>query len=297
MESTSVIKKKEITPEAAQKVLQAQQPGWNRRISQADVDYLVNEIETGAWREDSGKIILVKENGRLIDGQHRLSAVVRANKPVTVWVQWVDTEAEGLEIMRTLDCGRGRSLLEKLRLLGHNPTGIEKATVSLLALFEDIGDTTSTPKRVTERAPKLNTQEFEDLQAKYEPQLTMVKEGLTVFKAACVYAPLAYAAVKYPRQTKSAIEFLEVGQKTELLNDTWVSARNGLLRQQLGGGQPRGEAILLVFNLVKALVLGKGGPNRNAIKSTAENHTDLIRFFSFTNTGASPAFRIIKKAT
>ena len=72
-----------ISPKKAQLYLQYN--GVNRPIRNGKVSVMVSDIKNGAW-ELNGEPICFTENGKLSDGQHRLSAIVLSGKTVPVLV-------------------------------------------------------------------------------------------------------------------------------------------------------------------------------------------------------------------
>lgn len=96
---TSIV---EITPEYAAFLLESNTK--NRKLSERRVARYARMMSSGAWRLN-GETIIVGSSGRLLNGQNRLSACVRAGKPfTTVFVDGVDDDA-----FDTLDTGRTRS--------------------------------------------------------------------------------------------------------------------------------------------------------------------------------------------
>jgi hypothetical protein len=75
---------------------------------------LATEILNKEWRF-TGESIVIDDQGRLIDGQHRCEACVSSNRPIiSVVVRGVDPH-----IIRTLDSGATRSPADVLRIHGH----------------------------------------------------------------------------------------------------------------------------------------------------------------------------------
>lgn len=72
-------KVKTITPSEAKRLLEGNT--HNRKVSKMRVEQLTNEILAGAWRLNGESIKMA--GGRLIDGQHRLHAIIKAGKPIT----------------------------------------------------------------------------------------------------------------------------------------------------------------------------------------------------------------------
>lgn len=69
-----------VTPSMARDWL-TQIPSLQRRVAQTQVDKIAMAIRRGEWRENGATIVFDK-GGKLLDGQHRLSAIVAADKPV-----------------------------------------------------------------------------------------------------------------------------------------------------------------------------------------------------------------------
>ena len=81
-----------ITPAFAKRALQ-NNPN-NRKLRPATVCAYAADIINGQWDENTGATISFDDSGALRDGQHRLSAIVMANKGVKMWVcRGVDPDA------------------------------------------------------------------------------------------------------------------------------------------------------------------------------------------------------------
>lgn len=92
----------EITPEMAKTMLSANT--GNRKIREKQVAALTRDIESGNWHMN-GDAIRFNGDGTLLDGQHRLVAVIKSGKPIkSLVVHGIDSEAK-----RTIDTGAKRS--------------------------------------------------------------------------------------------------------------------------------------------------------------------------------------------
>ena len=49
----------------------------NRELRNHVVEGYVDQMKKGQWREDTGETIKISKTGRLLDGQHRLNAIVK----------------------------------------------------------------------------------------------------------------------------------------------------------------------------------------------------------------------------
>jgi len=100
-----------ITPEWAQKTLNEKNAG-NRPMNKLHVASLAKEMKRGKWKVNGDTICL---NGtRLIDGQHRLAAVVASGVSIQTFV------IEGLssDVFDTKDVGKRRSAGDTLGVRG-----------------------------------------------------------------------------------------------------------------------------------------------------------------------------------
>lgn len=77
----------------------------NRPINNKRVDFYASQMSKGQWRMSPQGIIFDRA-GKLIDGQHRLHAIVRSNKTVDICVLY-GAEPETFDV---LDSGQGRTL-------------------------------------------------------------------------------------------------------------------------------------------------------------------------------------------
>ena len=99
----------DVTPELAKSWLECN--NFNRPCRPGVVAKYVRQIQKGYWKRTHQGIALTKE-GALLDGQHRLQAVVQtgATVPMLVFTN------ESPESYQFIDCGLNRSNLDMIRL-------------------------------------------------------------------------------------------------------------------------------------------------------------------------------------
>ena len=96
-------KKQLVTPAIAEKLLTSNR--INRRVRNEKVKEYANEMSLGKWMEDTGETIKITKCGNLIDGQHRLLAIVLSQTPTYLHF----SEGHDYEIFKVLDTGAIRS--------------------------------------------------------------------------------------------------------------------------------------------------------------------------------------------
>lgn len=102
----------DVTPGQASEWL-SKNNTMNRTMRDSKVNAYARDMVNGAWKFN-GDSIRFAEDGTLLDGQHRLAAIIRANVTVPFIVVW------GLprEAQDTMDIGAHRALRDQLHLKG-----------------------------------------------------------------------------------------------------------------------------------------------------------------------------------
>jgi len=101
-----------ITPTQAAKWLSPSVNRDNRPIRDSHVEFLAQQILGGNW-QTTHQGIGFADDGRLLDGQHRLSAIVRANRQVQMMV----TRGLSEEAFKVVDCGLKRATADRIHLV------------------------------------------------------------------------------------------------------------------------------------------------------------------------------------
>jgi hypothetical protein len=83
----------------------------NRPLRKSHIRFLAGEIESGNWQVN-GQAIVIADNEEVLDGQHRLHAIIEAGKPVQSLVIYGITP----EAFRTIDTGIVRTGADALFL-------------------------------------------------------------------------------------------------------------------------------------------------------------------------------------
>lgn len=101
-----------ITPQLAENIL-ATNHQKQRNASASHVLHLANQIASGQWVMN-GEPIIIDDSGNLLDGQHRMMAVIQAQKPVEMLVVRGMTPCA----LPTINTGKPRSPGDTLRMSG-----------------------------------------------------------------------------------------------------------------------------------------------------------------------------------
>lgn len=101
-----------ITPEKAKELLKGNLT--NRQISKSVVNLYANDMKSGNWKL-GGQGISISKTGRLLDGQHRLSAIIVANVPVAMLVC---TDVDDTNV--NFDTGKKRTITDQYKIKAKN---------------------------------------------------------------------------------------------------------------------------------------------------------------------------------
>jgi hypothetical protein len=114
-----------VTPELAEQWLN-RNPN-NRRIVQARVSFYASQMQSGSW-ELTHQGIAFDEHGNLVDGQHRLAAVIASGVATRFWV----FSGVSRKSMIAIDVGKSRTADDAFVLLGDEATRASVAIARIL---------------------------------------------------------------------------------------------------------------------------------------------------------------------
>lgn len=130
-----------ISPELAQKMLDTM--GRNRTLSDKITKKYMAKLERDEWVLN-GETIVFDDEGKLINGQHRLNAIIKTGIPMPTFI------VSGISDTRafaTFDDGKGRSPADTLGLMGIKYP-IEKAAIGkFLMLWDTLDDKKQYPQK------------------------------------------------------------------------------------------------------------------------------------------------------
>ncbi|MEI6187061.1 MAG: hypothetical protein WCP46_00975 [Alphaproteobacteria bacterium] len=116
------IVKEYITPQMARELLKGNNS--NRSLNENRILFYAKAMKNGEWKEDTAEMIKLSISNNLIDGQHRLHALIKANASIYMHVAYNISES----VFDVLDTGKARSAGDILSSKGiPNPTKISSS--------------------------------------------------------------------------------------------------------------------------------------------------------------------------
>lgn len=116
-----------ITPKFAVELLKRNV--GNRNVSRTTVDKLADDMVNGRWMINGETITYNKD--RLMDGQHRLLACVKAGIPITSWV----VEGINSDVFGSIGDTKSRSGGDVLAISGHKYAAVKSTTLIILESY------------------------------------------------------------------------------------------------------------------------------------------------------------------
>lgn len=134
-----------ISPEVAVEMLESNTA--NRRRKDIKIDRYARDMMNGSWRL-TGQSVQFSRSGRLLDGQNRLMACIKAGVPFQTFVSvGLDDDA-----MISIDKGTSRSFADDLTILGYSNANRLAAAVSAIyryMLTDDVAALAAQTQRVS----------------------------------------------------------------------------------------------------------------------------------------------------
>lgn len=202
----------------------------NRPLNQAHVERLARDMKAGRWRL-THQGIAFDTTGLLIDGQHRLCAVIEADTSVRMRVFF----NEPPDNRHVLDTGERRSNLHVLSITGQ----VGKLTTCLLATLRALlAGMTSRPRRLT---PGEEAEQFAKHRLAIEFAMdhlgTASSRGLATSQIRAVVARAYYSANH--QRLAHFCDVLRSGMPADEADSIIVSLRDFLIQTH---GEGKGEA-------------------------------------------------------
>ena len=249
-----------MTPELASHYL-SNNPS-NRPMSKSRVEVFAGMMASGQWLLN-GETIVISQTGKLLDGQHRLSAVMKYNGPVLMLVATGAPDAA----FATIDIGAKRSAGQICAMNGIQSSHIVASAAGVLfRLLHNLTPTTTVPPpyilEVIARYPELSQWSLK------------ARACRGVISSSALLAMLVYldAIARRPDLAELLADGLKTGEKLERGNPVLTLRNRALaMRGNSGAAHIRSAWIALVRTIDAMeegapLVMIKTGAVGNATK-------------------------------
>lgn len=168
----------EITPDIAAEWLAHN--AVNRNVRRAAVAQYAADMAAGNWREADAPITR-RADGMLLDGQHRLSAIIASGKTIGAWVHIVSDNVAPMDLR--IDVGKVRTITD-IAGLGTRHAGAARTLISIAGNGNNVASSIDTVLKVAEAiAPQ------------FDMLTTTTRRGIST---AGVAAATCYSMFAYP---------------------------------------------------------------------------------------------------
>jgi hypothetical protein len=249
-----------VGPEQAKRWLSEDVNENNRNISKHTVTGYASEMKAGRWL--LGSPVMFSPKGKLIDGQHRLSAVIEYGKGVRFAVLENVDDA----VRAVIDQGRARSVPDMLRML----YGVNRATMitGVIRILDDF---------VYGQKFKLSVGHALEMIERFDEAFKWAADvvpGKTTYSASAILAALVYAHRTAPTTVDSFARRLFTGNDLTLTNPILI-VRNQLQRMgSLAYRDQKREAFMVVLHgIYKSL------NNQSVTSKSLRVREDMLNYF------------------
>lgn len=102
-----------VTPDYAQQLIDANIEN-NRNLKESSITRYSRDMHKGFWQSQTGESIKISPEGKLIDGQNRMYAVIQADRPIVFDIAW-NVSADR---MLVIDNGSRRNTKDDFKISG-----------------------------------------------------------------------------------------------------------------------------------------------------------------------------------
>jgi hypothetical protein len=152
----------EITPAIAVNLLRRNRPGANRWLDAPTVYYYAQQMARDDWKE-TGQPILIDTKNHLVDGQHRLFAIIISGLTIKTFVVTGIKAVENLFVY--IDNARTRTAATALQTKGYN--GLSAIITSVIKFAEEVRHGIYNPSAGATRLARMSPSQFLDLVEHY----------------------------------------------------------------------------------------------------------------------------------
>jgi len=220
---------KNITPTLAKELLSVNRK--NRKIEDKRVFRYADDIQKGNWKSETGEAIKIAKDGSILDGQHRLHAIIKANKSIDLlFIEDLDSS-----IMPVLDTGKPRSASDVLTI---NKVKYSTRVASLIQALshydktEDVGQKVSIGLNLTNEAVLNYYYENKDF---IDDVILLAGRFYANFQQVLEFFDVAlFIYLLKKKHGQKGFEFMrQLCQGTEVSHETIIFLRNKLIANRM----------------------------------------------------------------
>lgn len=244
-----------VDPRSAARILSAHNK-INRTVSSASVESIADDMKNGQWVGHSGQFIKFSDDGSLLDGQHRLHAIVKAGMSVPMEFAFGIPEKARI----VTDTGRPRTFGDNIAMGGTKYACALSATTRLLKQFLENPHF----EGVQFKNAKLSSSTLANVLAAHPglfDAIEVTKGNLLKQQLIHSYSAFAYyvfSQTKYKNRVKEFFEKLSTGES--MTSDNPIMAfRNRIARErQILRSQTNKEIVIgMLFQTWNAFIKGE----------------------------------------
>lgn len=197
-----------VTPAMAEKMIKAS-TGVNRPLKTQIVRQYANDMASGKWKEN-GESIILDDNGNILDGQHRLHAVVMSKMTFRFSV----TRGVDASSYDTIDTGTKRSGRDVLYVAGYKDACNLAAVLSAIHRYKTFGfQDTRSPASNEKGRPRFKN-DFLELVSLYPGAQDSARYIHSRAKNCFAFRPSSFAACMH----------YVLGEKNSVMRDAFFEA-------------------------------------------------------------------------
>lgn len=245
-----------VTPAIAREMLTHNPKKQNRNLRETSVRAFAADMTNGTW-SPSHQGIAFAIGGRLIDGQHRLAALVRSGMSIPFLIcRDVPERVEGVKanVMDTLDRGSTRSISDVLKL-SHGQTANPLIVAGICAMIPRIIVYHLKGSHEDRRTKKVTLHQTLAVLDLYKKSLRFIAENspvAAVLRGAPIGAAVAIAHAVAPEETEKFYKLFATGAGISA-DSPVLSIRNHCLNEPLGKGGSRLDRLTMSMRVLQAL--------------------------------------------
>jgi hypothetical protein len=249
------IEKVLVTPEIAAQWLANN--SQNRNVNKDRVNRYAADMINNKWRNNTGEFVKIAKDGTLLDGQHRLIAVIKAKKTVELDVL-KDLEND---LFQVLDTGKSRNASDILKIAGIKNATTVSGLINKFHMFmnTNVRNSSSTFGNNLSGHEMLsfynsNKEWIDDNCTKSHTFYAQFQKVWNHGEVALFYSLLTHA------DKRLGHDFIrELCQGTDITNDSIILLRNRLIAEKISNTKKSLNAVTraLVIKTWNAYYLGK----------------------------------------